>query len=122
MPFKTGSERYRKWEAKYDPDTVKSRFTQVATIAAEKAQTQLNIFYAAEDRARKRLHELGLSTIVIPWYLDVVRECTSKVQRHSGETLDIEMAAIKAKWVARGLEPGTVDEMLYICSGLMPLY
>jgi len=122
MPFKTGSERYRKWFDKYDPDTVKARFTQVATIAAEKAQTQLNIFYAAEDRARKRLFELGLSTIVIPFYLDVVRECTKKVQQHSGETLDIEMAAIKAKWVARGLNPGIVDEMLYVCSGLMPLY
>jgi len=122
MPYRTYLVRYKKYSAKFDPDTVRNRFAQVKDIALDQAQEQFARLVDFEEAVKARLNELGVPVIQIPFYLNVAREIYRAMTRHVGKTLEIEVKAIKAKWVTRGLDPAIVDEVIKIMIGYVPSY
>ena len=114
--------RFKKWSSKFDADTIRSRITQVQSLANDLAQEQFANLVAIEEQVKPTLHDLGVPSIQVPFYLNVAREIYSAMTRHTGKTLEIEVKAIKAKWLTRGLDPSIVDEVIKIVVGYAPAY
>ena len=122
MPYRSYLVRYKKYSSKFDPDTVRSRFSQVRDIALDQAQEQFARIVDFEEAVKARLNELGVSVIQMPFYLNVAREIYRAMTKHVGKTLEIEVKAIKVKWTTRGLDPTIVDEVIKIMIGYVPTY
>jgi len=122
MPYRGYTVRIKKWSAKFDPDTIRNRFSQVKDIAYDQAEEQFANLVAFEKDVKHRLNELGVPVIQIPWYLNVARQIYRAMQRHTGKTLEAEIKVVKATWTARGLDPAIIDEVTKIMVGYVPTY
>jgi len=122
MPYRSYTVRYKKWSSKFDPDTIRNRFTQVKDVADEQAQEQFARLVDFEEAVKGRLNELGVAVIQMPWYLNVARQIYRAMTKHSGKTLESEVKVIKATWTARGLDPTIIDEVIKIMIGYVPTY
>lgn len=122
MPYRGFTVRYKKWSAKFDPDTIRSRFGQVSDIAKDQAQEQFANLVNNEEAVKSLLNSMGVSVMTIPFYLNVMREIYRAMTRHTDKTLANECQVIKAKWVARGLDPSVIDQIISIMVGGLPTY
>jgi len=122
MPYRGYLRRFKRWSGKYDPDTIRNRFSQVQEIATEQVQEQFANLVGFEEAVKERLNEIGVPVIHMPWYLNVARQIYRAMTRHSGKTLESEISVIKATWTARGLDPTLIDEVIKIMIGYVPAY
>ena len=122
MPYRSYLVRIKKWQSKFDPDTVRNRFAQVKDIASDQAQELFARLVDFETAVKARLNELGVPVIQMPFYLNVARQIFRAMTKHSGKTLEQEIKVIKATWTARGLDPAIIDEVIKIMIGYVPAY
>jgi len=122
MPYAGYRRRYDKWSSKFDPDTIRSRFMQVSAIAKSQAEEQFARLVDFETAIKNKLNDQGVPVIQMPFYLNVGREAYRAGTKHSGKTLQAELDAIKAKWVARGLNPDLIDITFECVLGTLPTY
>jgi len=122
MPYVNFSRRIRKYQGKIDADVIRSRISALRDFMIELEQEQFANLVALEEAVKKELGEQGVSTIQMPFYLNVAREVYKVKTRHSGKTADAEVLIIRDKWIKRGLDPTLVDLTIRIAYGYVPAY
>jgi hypothetical protein len=116
--YKTGQDRFAKWKAKYDPATVSARFTQVSTVASDRAQEGLTLFASVDDLVRPILDKYGVTSTDRAKYLGFAK----KLLKHVGRAKDsaaIAMAnGVKAFYVTgMKADPAILDEIIQVVVG-----
>jgi hypothetical protein len=104
--------RSRKFEGKMDPDAVRSRIAALKEDMVEQTLQRQAELVALERDIKGIVEPQGVSTILIPQYLNVGRQLWSLSGRFTGQTYQNEATLIAQKWVARGLEKDIVNSIL----------
>ena len=120
MPYRGYTRRLKRWSQKFDPDTIRNRFEQVRAVATDQVEEQFGRIVDFELAIKGRLNDIGVASILMPFYLNVGRMIYRAMTRHTGATLESEVRVIKATWTARGLDPALVDEVIKIMIGYVP--
>jgi len=124
MPlYKTGLERFRKWEKKYVPETVSARFTQVSDIAKERAQLGLNEWATAQDLVRPILDKYGVAGPDRAKYIGFANKLLKHMLRHGAESAKKIATGLKSYYVeAFGADPTICDEIIQVITGWVVPY
>jgi len=124
MPmYKSGLERFRKWSAKYVPDTVSARFTQVESIAKERAQLGLNTWATAQDLVRPILDKYGVTGTDRAKYIGFANKLLKHMLRHSGESAKAFAEGLKQFYVlSLKADPTILDEIIQVITGWVVPY
>jgi hypothetical protein len=104
--------RLKKWDKKIDPAIVLQRFSTLKDISKEQLDPYLIQVTGIEKRVKELLEAKGVPTIQIAFYLAYARELLGKTFGSiSSETLRNEELAIRSKWLPRGLDDLTLEEI-----------
>ena len=106
--------RQKKYNAKIDPDVIRSRFTKLKDTMTEQTSVRFSDLVSIEEQTKEICHNNGIVSMFIPAYLNVARELYKKSTKFSGSTLEKEMCIIRAKWISRGLDAGTIDAIIQL--------
>jgi hypothetical protein len=110
-------KRYRilKWDKKIDPSIVLDRFSKLKDTMREQIDPYFSEVQAKEILVKDLLEKKGIPTIQIAYYLAYTRELIGKTFGSlTSETLRNEELALRSKWVNRGLEDSTLQEIAKI--------
>ena len=124
MPlYRTGVDRYAKYEAKYVPDTVGARFGQVKDIALKRAQAGLIEMATVDDLVRPILDKYGITGPARATYLGFAKKLMKHVMRHGGEAGKVFAQGLKAYYVtAMKADPTILDEIINVVIGAAKPY
>lgn len=124
MPlYKLGSERFKKYSAKYVPDTVGARFGQVESIAKERAQEGLIKFASVQDLVRPILDKYGITGPDRGKYLGFANKLLKHMTRHSGDSAVAVAEGLKSYWVTTfKADPAVLDEIIQVVTGWVAPY
>jgi hypothetical protein len=114
--------RRAKYEKKINADVVRQRFADLKDTMVTQTDERFSELVDAENAAKGILHEAGVPTIDIPFYLDVVRELYRLTRRFSGPTLQAEAQLVRQKWVSRGLLDDVIVKLLRLFGIVPPAY
>ena len=103
--------RISKYDAKMVGDVVKNRIDAQRTSMVAQVTTQFPLVEAAELAAKSRLNDWGVTTTLIPSYLNFARQCKSISLRHSSVVALNEICLRFDSWVSRGLSPFYLAEI-----------
>jgi hypothetical protein len=107
--------RTKKWNAKVDPSIILDRFVKQKDIMAEQIEPYLREVSTKEILVKELLEKKGIPTIQIAFYLAYTRELIGKTFGSlTSETLRNEELALRSKWVNRGLDDSTLQEIAKI--------
>jgi hypothetical protein len=121
--YKTGQARFAKWRAKYDPATVSARFTQVASVAADRAQEGLTLFASVDDLVRPVLDKYGVTGTDRAKYLGFAKKLLKHIGRAKGDAAIAMAQGIKAFYVTgMKADPAICDEIVQVIVGWMAAY
>ena len=121
--YRTGQARFAKWKAKYDPATVSARFTQVASIAADRAQEGLALFASVDDLVRPILDKYGVTGPDRVKYLGFAKKLLRHVGRAKGDAAIAMAQGIKAFYVTgMKADPTILDEIIQVIAGWVAAY
>jgi hypothetical protein len=123
MPlYKIGQQRFAKWRRKYDPATVSARFTQVADLAADRAQEGLTLFASVDDLVRPILDKYGVTGPDRAKYLGFAKKLLKHIGRAKGDAAIAMAQGIKAFYVTgMKADPAILDEIIQVvCGWLIP--
>lgn len=120
--YRTGVQRFRKWSAKYVPDTVSARFTQVKDVAFERAQEGLIAFESIQGIVRPILDKYGVTATDRAKYIGFANKIYRIALRHSGEALKKAVEGVKADYVTRlNADPVILEEIINaVCGAVIP--
>jgi hypothetical protein len=110
-----GSDRYQKWNLKYDPTRIKEITEAGKPTYSAHAQATFNDLYQMELSVKQVLNSLGVSVLEVAPYLALGREFWSAQQTFHGETLAIEAEIFIVKAVARGLTRSVCEAIRSQC-------
>jgi hypothetical protein len=124
MPlYKTGQDRFSKWKSKYDPATVSARFTQVATVASDRAQEGLTLFASVDELVRPILDDYGVTGTDRGKYLGFAKKLLKHIGRHKGDAAIAMAQGIKAFYVTgMKADPAILDEIIQVIAGWVAPY
>jgi len=124
MPFyKTGLDMYRKYQAKYNPTVIGTRFGDVQSVALERAQEGLNSVGAIRDLVRPILDERGISGGQRATYLAFATKVWRHILRSKADAGKKIVDGLKAYFVtAYGLDPAVCDEIIGVVAGYVITY
>lgn len=124
MPiYRTGQQRFAKYQAKYDPTTIGARFTQVQSVALARAQEGLITFEGVQAIVRPILDKYGVSGTDRAKYLGFANKLLRHVSRASGDAAAKIASGLKAFYVtALGADPAILDEIIQVVSGWVAPY
>jgi len=119
MPlYKTGVDRYEKYEKKYVPDTVRDRFSQVETVAKRRAQHGLIEWASMQDLVRGILNKYGITATDRAKYIGFANKLLKHMLRHGGDSAKVFAEGLKAYYVtALKADPTILDEIINIITG-----
>jgi len=121
--YKPGQARFAKWRAKYDPTTVGARFTQVADVAAARAQEGLLTYASVQEIVRPILDRYGVAGPDRAKYLGFANKLLKHVLRESGEAAAGIASGLKSFYVtAFKADPSILDEIVQVVSGWVTPY
>jgi len=103
------SVRIAKYDKKFDPTVVSTRFTAVRDIAVEGFTVAAADLASMEELVKNSIQDRVTNPLELPQYLDFARELWRLTQRHTGKVLVSEANIAKAKWEARGLNSDVLD-------------
>jgi hypothetical protein len=104
--------RARKFEGKMDPDAVRSRIAALKEDMVEQTAQRQAELVSLEKDIKNIVEPEGVSSILIPQYLNVGRQLWSLSGKFSGQTFQNEAALVAQKWVSRGLDKDIVNKIL----------
>jgi len=119
MPlYKTGIDMFKKYQGKYNPTVVSTRFTDVQPIALDRAQAGLNTVHTVRELVRPLLDEYGITGGQRGTYLAFALKLWKHVNRSRGEAAKKFADGLKSYFVtAFGLDPSILDEIIQVVSG-----
>lgn len=123
MPlYRTGLDMFKKYQGKFNPTVVGTRFTDVRDIALERAQAGLNAVSTVRDLVRPILDAYGITGGQRGTYLAFTLKLWKHVNRQKGEAAKKYADGLKSYFVtAFGLDPAILDEIIQVVSGeVMP--
>lgn len=95
--------RIKKYEGKITGDVVKARIDALKDVMVEQQHVRFSDLVNLENTVKSIVEPQGVSSIMIPHYINFGRELYSLAQRFSGTTLSNEAKLVFDKWKARGL-------------------
>ncbi len=119
MPgYRSGIDMYKKYERKYNPTVIGTRFGDVQTVALERAQEGLLTVGTVRDLVRPVLDTYGITGGVRATYLAFALALARHVVRQKGEAAKKIATALKSYYVsAYDLDPSVLDEIINIIVG-----
>jgi len=93
---RTGQDRYGKWSAKYDPDVVKTRFTEVKDVASARAQVGLMAVADVQATVSKVLNQYGVLGGLRATYIAFGERVWKMAQRFDGVALQTAISGLIA--------------------------
>jgi len=124
MPlYKTGLDMWKKYQAKFNPTVVGTRFTDVKDIALDRAQEGLNTVATARDLVRPILDQYGVGGGLRATYLAFGTALLRHVIRAKADVASKIATGLKNYFVtAYGLDPAICDEIIQVISGWVVPY
>jgi len=119
MPlYRTGLDMYKKYQVKFNPTVVSTRFTDVQNIALERAQAGLNSVHTVRELVRPILDEYGIAGGTRATYLAFATMLWKHIIRQKGEAAKKYADGLKSYYVtAFGLDPSILDEIIQVVCG-----
>jgi len=119
MPvYRKGIDMYRKYEAKFNPTVVGTRFGDVRTLALERAQDGLNLIGTARDLVRPVLDSFGIGGGARATYLAFATALLRHIIRQKDETAKKTASGLKSYYVdAYDLSPAILDDIIEVIAG-----
>lgn len=119
MPlYRTGIDMFKKWQKKYNPAVISTRFTDVTDVATERAQAGLNYIHTVRDLVRPVLDEYGVTGGLKATYLAFATKLWKHIIRTKGEGAKKIASGLKSYFVTSyGLDPSICDEIINIVVG-----
>ena len=119
MPlYKTGIDMFKKYQGKYNPTVVSTRFTDVQQIALDRAQAGLYSVHTVRELVRPLLDSYGITGGMRGNYLAFALALWKHVNRQKGEAGRKYADGLKSYFVtAMGLDPSILDEIIQVVCG-----
>lgn len=119
MPlYKSGLDMWKKYQAKFNPTVIGTRFGDVQNLALDRAQEGLNMVGTVRDLIRPILDNYGIGGGQRATYLAFGTALLRHVIRQKGETAKTIATALKSYFVsAYGLDPLICDEIINVVCG-----
>lgn len=103
MPVRSTVRRMKKFEAKYDPETIKQAIEKQRQSIIDQQIARQAELEEIENRTKLILGDFGIPTPLYPAYLNFAREIWKVRNKFSGESLKVEADIALYKWVRRQL-------------------
>jgi hypothetical protein len=119
MPlYKSGLDMWQKYNAKFNPTVIGTRFTDVKELALGRAQEGLNLTATVRDLVRPILDDKGVAGGLRATYLAFGTALMRHVVRQKGDSATKISSALKSYFVnAYGLDPSICDEIIQVVVG-----
>jgi len=124
MPlYKTGMDMFKKYQKKYNPTVIGTRFADVQDLALERAQEGLLMVGTIRDLVRPILDAYGVTGGQKATYLAFALKLMRHIARSKGEASKKIAEGLKAYFVITyGLDPTILDEIIRIVCGWVVPY
>jgi hypothetical protein len=123
MPlYKSGLDMWSKYNAKFNPTVIGTRFGDVKSLALDRAQEGLNMVATARDLVRPILDEKGIGGGQRATYLAFATALLRHVIRQKGDVAKNVSSGLKSYFVTSfGCDPSLCDEIIQvICGWVIP--
>ena len=119
MPlYRSGLDMYKKYEAKFNPTVVSTRFTDVEAVAKERAQEGLNAIATVRELVRPILDNYAVTGGLRATYLAFGTKLYRHVSHQKGDSAKTIATALKTYFVnAYGLNADICDEIINVVCG-----
>ena len=119
MPlYRTGIDMFKKYQAKYNPTLISTRYTDVQSVALERAQAGQNAVATVRELVRPILDQYGITGGMRGNYLAFGLKLWKHTQRHKGEAAKKFADGLKSYFVTTlGLDPAILDEIVQVVCG-----
>jgi len=109
---------WRKYQAKFNPTVVGTRFGDVRDLALERAQEGLNLIGTARDLVRPILDDYGVGGGQRATYLAFGTALLRHAIRQKGDVMKNTSSGLKSYYTtAYGLDPSICDEIIQVITG-----
>ena len=116
--YRAGIDMFKKYEKKYNPSVIGTRFTDVKDLALERAQEGLLTIGTIRDLVRPILDAYGITGPTRGTYLAFAQKLWRHVSRAKGEAAKKIATALKNYFVsAYDLDPSICDEIINVVVG-----
>jgi len=124
MPYVRGlREMLEKYRAKYVPDTVGTRFSQVKSLMDARFESASSPIANVIETVRVILTENGVPPALWGMYIAFGEILASKAFSHSGAVLEKVASGLKQAWVTgKGADPAILDKIIEAIIGAVPPY
>lgn len=120
---RTPSRRYQKWDIKFDPTVVGTRFAAVKPVAESNAQDGLIPFANLDFAIAGLLDQNGITGPDRAKYLAFARKLQRAANRVSGSAVNKYALGLKQYWVTTyGADPAICDKIISFILGYTPTY
>ena len=119
MPlYKTGTDMFQKYQKKYNPTVIGTRFTDVQDVAFVRAQEGLNAIGSVRDLIRPILDKYGVTGGQRATYLAFGTALYRHVIRQKADAASKIATGLKSYYVsAYDLDPSICDEIIQVVVG-----
>ena len=121
--YRAGIDMFKKYEKKYNPTVIGTRFADVKDLALERAQEGLLTVGTIRDLVRPILDQYGITGPMRGTYLAFAQKLWRHVSRHKSESAKKIATALKNYFVsAYDLDPSICDEIINVIVGYVIPY
>ena len=119
MPlYRTGIDMYKKYEKKFNPTVIGTRFSDIRDLALERAQAGLNKVDTIRSLIKPILDEYGITGGQKGTYFAFALALARHIERSKGEAAKKIASGLKSYFVtAYGLDPDVLDEIIQVVAG-----
>lgn len=119
MPiYRSGIDMFKKYEKKFNPTVIGTRFADIKDLALERAQAGLNMVGTIRELVRPILDKYGVTGTVRATYLAFALTLAKHVMRHKGDAGKKIASGLKAYFqTAYDLDPSILDEIIQVVCG-----
>jgi len=116
--YKTGLDMWKKYQAKFNPTVIGTRFTDIRDLALDRMQEGINLIAVARDLVRPILDEYGVSGGIRATYLAFATALLRHVIRQKGKVATKIAEGLKSYYTtAYDLDPSILDEIIQVIVG-----
>jgi len=113
--YRSGTDRYQKWKAKYVPDTISSRLSQVRNIALDRGLAGLYIFSDVQDLIRPILDKYAVTGPERAKYIAFANKLLKELGRLKAKAYEISAKGILEYFIkSYGIDPTIAQEILSV--------
>lgn len=124
MPlYRSGIDMYKKYQKKYNPTVISTRFTDVQDVALDRANEGFGTVATIRELIRPILDENGVTGGLRATYLAFATKLARHGLRQKGNSATKIATALKSYFVsAYDLDPTICDEIIQVVVGWLVAY